>query len=302
MDRGLVSRITELVKKEGFDTLICEHPYFAWLVFAVRKRTGVKVIIHTHNIEYQRFRSMGKWWWPVLKRYEKNSFQKADGIFFITPEDRAFAIEEWGIAKEKCEDVPFGIDLQAFPADRAESRKWVATKHGIADDETILSFNGLLDYKPNLDALKVILEKVNPILLQETSFRYKIIVSGKRLPEDLNELKAYADKHIIFTGFAEDITPYLKATAIFLNPVLSGGGIKTKMVEAIGYGATVVSTDTGAVGLDKTLCGDKLVTVADNDWGSFAKAVIANSKKYSQTPAAYYSTYYWGSIIHKIVG
>ncbi|MBC7873179.1 MAG: hypothetical protein H7Y01_04240, partial [Ferruginibacter sp.] len=43
IDRSLVKKITSLVKKEGFDTLLCEHPYFAWLAFAVKKKTGIKV-------------------------------------------------------------------------------------------------------------------------------------------------------------------------------------------------------------------------------------------------------------------
>ena len=300
LDRGLIGTISGIVKEKGIETVICEHPYFAWLVFAVKKRTGVKVIVHTHNIEYQRFRSMGKWWWPVLKGYEKRSFKKADGIFFITPEDRNFAINEWGIEKEKCLDVPFGIELQQFPADRDTCRKQVADKHGIGSTTTILSFNGLLDYKPNIDALNVILEKINPLLLQQNGFKYKIIISGKRLPASYDSLKAWADKNIIFTGFAEDITLYLKATDIFLNPVLSGGGIKTKMVEAIGYGATVISTATGAAGMDKAICGNKLVTVANSDWTAFMKAIVENSKGSSVTPSTYYQYYYWGNIIRQV--
>ena len=81
-DFSLVSKITDLVKKEKFDTVIWEHPYFAWLAFRIRKKTGVKTIIHTHNIEYQRFRSTRRWWWTVLKIYEKWSFKKADSLFF----------------------------------------------------------------------------------------------------------------------------------------------------------------------------------------------------------------------------
>jgi polysaccharide biosynthesis protein PslH len=301
LDRSLIASITELVKKEGFDTIICEHPYFAWLVFAVRKRTGVTVIIHTHNIEYQRFRSMGKWWWPVLKGYEKRSFQKADRVFFITPEDRDFAIREWGIAKDKCIDVPFGIELQEYPGDRAASRKRVAAKHGIGENEKLFSFNGLLDYKPNLDALNTILQFINPLLLQQQDLRYKIIISGKNLPASFNELKDYADRNIIYTGFVDDISSYLEATDIFLNPVQTGGGIKTKMVEAIGYGATVVSTQTGAVGIEKNSCGEKLVVVADNDWDSFSQAVAVHSGVSAKTPAAYYHHYYWGHIIQRAV-
>src|SRR5687767_8429839 len=105
-------------------------------------------------------------------------------------------------------------------------------KHAIGENETIILFNGVLDYKPNLDALLVILEKINPFLLAHPSFKYKILICGKNLPDDLNELKAYKDKNILYAGFVNDIDAYFKGADLFLNPVQSGGGIKTKMVEA----------------------------------------------------------------------
>jgi len=297
IDRSLVAKLINLTKKEEFDTIICEHPYFAWLAFAVRKRTGVKVIIHTHNIEYQRFRSTGKWWWPVLKQYEKNSFEKADGLFFITPEDKNFAITNWKIEKEKCINLPFGVEIKTYPEDRAYYRQTVLQKHAIGENERIFLFNGLLNYKPNIDALKIILDKINPLLLANTSLKYKIIICGKSLPEEMNELKEYTDKNIIYAGFVDSIEAYLKATDIFLNPVQSGGGVKTKMVEAIAYGATVVATETGATGISKDVCGDKLAIVADNDWEGFAKAVIEKNAISTTTPQQYYSYYSWENVI-----
>ena len=274
IDRSLIAKIINLTKKEGFDTIICEHPYFAWLAFAVRKRTGIRVIIHTHNIEYQRFRSTGRWWWPVLKGYEKRSFEKADGLFFITPEDREFAITNWKIAKEKCIDLPFGVTINKYPEDKIACRQLIAQKHGISKDEKILLFNGLLNYKPNIDALQIILDKINPFLLQSASFTYKIIICGKGLPEEMNSLTKYSDKNIIYAGFADDIESYLKATDIFLNPVQSGGGVKTKMVEAIAYGATVVASETAATGIRRESCGDKLITVPDDDWEGMARLLL----------------------------
>lgn len=301
IDRSLIEKLTTLTKKEGFDTIICEHPYFAWLAFAVRRRTGAKVIIHTHNIEYQRFQSNGKWWWPFLKRYEKRSFEKADGLFFITPEDRAFAINTWKIKKEKCIDLPFGVEIKNYPEDRTICRQNIAQKHGINNNEKILLFNGLLNYKPNIDALKVILDKINPLLLLAGSFKYKIIICGKGLPEEMNGLKGYADRNIIYPGFVEDIESYLKASDIFLNPVQSGGGVKTKMVEAIAFGATVVATQTGAAGIIKNICGNKLITVDNDDWDSFTKAIINNAGILSNTPPEYYTYYYYGNIIQRLI-
>jgi polysaccharide biosynthesis protein PslH len=301
VDRSLIAKLINLTKKEGFDTIICEHPYFAWLAFAVRKRTGIKVIIHTHNIEYKRFRSTGKWWWRVLRGYEKRSFEKADGLFFITPEDKDFAINNWKIAKEKCINLPFGVQINSYPEDRIATKQLIAAKHGINDNEKILLFNGLLNYKPNIDALQIILEKINPLLLSQPSFTYKIIICGKGLPEEMNSLKDYAHKNIIYAGFVESIEPYLKAADILLNPVQSGGGVKTKMVEAIAYGTTVVATETGATGILKSVCGDKLIVVSDDDWTGFAESIVNCAITQSETPVSYYIEYYWGNIIKRLV-
>ena len=300
-DQSLISKITALVKKGGFDTIIWEHPYYAWLAFRIRERTGVRTIIHTHNIEYQRFRSTGRWWWPILKAYEKKSFKKADALFFITPEDKNFAITRWKIEKEKCIDLPFGIEINKYPGDKAICRILVCQKHNIRIDEKILLFSGLLNYQPNIDALKIILNKINPLLLLEPSFRYKIIICGKGLPEEMNSLKEYADKNIIYAGFITEIETYTKATDIFLNPVQTGGGIKTKMVEAIAYGATVVSTESGAIGILREVCGNKLITVADNDWDEFSRAIINNAGKISITPQEYYNYYFYGNIVKRLI-
>jgi glycosyltransferase involved in cell wall biosynthesis len=298
-DIGLISKLTKLIRENKFDTVIWEHPYYAWLAFIIRKKTGVRTIIQTHNIEHTRFKSTGKWWWPILQRYEKWAFKKADAIFFITPDDKAFAIQQWKIDSQKCLDLPFGVEIKKHPDDHDLCRKEIAEKHHI-DNEKILLFNGWLAYKPNLDALKVIIGPINDILLNQPGFNYKILICGKGLPDELENLSGYTDKNIIYAGFVENIENYFKAADIFLNPVQSGGGIKTKMVEAIAFGTTVVATETGATGIDRAVCGNKLVVVADNEWNAFAKAIIAENSANS-TPDDYYKKYSWESIAKNIV-
>lgn len=299
-DVSLIGKLTSLFKKENIGTVIWEHPYFFWLARIIKRRTGIRTVFHTHNIEYQRFRSNGKWWWPFLQRYEKWCFQSADFIFFISEEDKNFAVEEWGIKKEKCMEVPFGVDIKEYPNDKMVCRERIATTHSIANNEKILLFNGLLSYKPNLDALQLILNEINPILTATEEFHYKIIVCGKGLPKEMNDLKDYAGKNIIYAGFVDDIEMYFKGADLFLNPVQSGGGIKTKMVESIGFGATVIATHTGALGISKASCDNKLVVVNDNDWNAFSKAVIENVNKSTVTPEKYYEYYYWGNIARRV--
>jgi len=298
---GLLKKITTEVKRNNYDAVIWEHPYQGWLANVIKKRTGIKTILHAHNIEYQRFKSMGHWWWPLLKIYESWVFKKMDIIFFVAPEDKEFAIQHWKIKKEICVDVPFGVEIRSYPTDKEQCKDEIIAKHKPAQGEKLLLFNGLLDYKPNLDALKIILNEINPILSNSPSFRYKIIICGKRLPEEMNELKGYADKNIIYAGFVDDIENYFKGADLFLNPVQTGGGVKTKIVEAIAFGSTVISTQSGATGIEKKICGEKLIIVPDNDWKEFADATIKYANKSSITPAIYYKHYYWRNIAGKVV-
>jgi polysaccharide biosynthesis protein PslH len=78
--------------------------------------------------------------------------------------------------------------------------------------------------------------------------------------------------------------------------VQTGGGIKTKLVEALGFNLSAVSTQTGAAGINREICGNKLTTCADNDWYAFATAIITAANRPETTPAAFYAHYYWPCI------
>ena len=126
-----------------------------------------------------------------------------------------------------------------------------------------------MDYKPNLEALENILEKINPLLF-DYKLSYKIIICGKKLPAEMNDLKEYADRNIVYAGYVDNISIYFKGSDIFINPVTDGGGIKTKLVEALGYNLTAVSTKNGALGIDEKICNGKLLLSENNDWQAFA--------------------------------
>ena len=230
---------------------------------------------------------------PCLKYMRNGFFNWQTIFFFITPEDKNFAVKEWEVPQQKCIDVPFGIETREYPKDKVQCREILRQKHAIGKEETIILFNGVLSYKPNLDALTVILDQINPMLLSHPNFKYKILICGKGLPSELDELKKYREKNIIYAGFVDNIDIYFKGADLFMNPVQSGGGVKTKMVEAIGFGTTVISTVAGATGIDRELCGNKLVVVDNDEWEGFAKVVIRKANIREATPEKYYDYYNW---------
>lgn len=292
-------RLKNYLKQHQIEWLFIEHPYLGWLAWLLKKSTGVQLAVHTHNIEFQRFRSIGKWWWPLLKWYEARVLNMADRVFCITEEDRQGFIAELKVAANKCVVIPYGIPQEEPPADKEETKAAVCKELNIDIKHHLLFFNGVLNYSPNLDALDVILKQINPALAA-SGLQYKILIAGKNLPASYNSLKEHPQ--IIYLGFVDDIDRYTKAADLLLNPVQSGGGIKTKMIEALAMNTAVVSVKTGAAGVAGELCGNKLLIVPDNEWQKFTTAIIHTLQKPATvTPQAFYKTFSWKYIIEKVV-
>ena len=55
--------------------------------------------------------------------------------------------------------------------------------------------------------------------------------------------------HLEMLGFVEDVREPLARYAVFVCPILSGSGVRVKLLEAFAAGIPVVSTTVGAEGL-----------------------------------------------------
>lgn len=296
----LYFKIRKLIKKENATHLFMEHPYFGWLAWLIKKTMPVTWVIHSHNIEFERSRSIGRKWWILLKWYETWVYKQADINFFISDDDRTYAESQMNIDPKKCFTITYGVEMDQMPNDLDAARKTIETMHQIGADEKILLFNGALYHHTNYDALSIILENINPVLLQ-SRHPYKILVCGKGLPDFFNDLKDYQNKNVIYAGFVKDIDLYFKAADIFLNPIISGGGIKTKAVEAIAHNCTVISTTLGAMGINRAVCNESLQVVDDLAWDDFAQKTLEYLDKTTTTPDAFYEYYDWDHIAQKVI-
>jgi polysaccharide biosynthesis protein PslH len=296
----LFFKLKKLIKEKGITNLIIVHPYFGWLAWLLKKSTGIQLAVLSHNIESIRFKSMRKFWWRLLWVYEKNVHKIMDHNFFVTEEDRIFAIEKYKLNADKCHVITYGIEWNQLPTqqEKKEAATQLRKLYEIMPEEQILFFNGSLDYLPNIEAVTYIIEHINPILLQEKKIKYKIIICGKGLPPSFDNLKAYKDKNIIYAGFVEDIHIVFKGADIFINPVINGGGIKTKLVEALGNSLTAVSSQSGAFGIPIATVTNKLTIVNDYDWNLFAKAIL-DANVNAETDSSFLDHFYWGNIAEK---
>ncbi|MBS1918402.1 MAG: glycosyltransferase family 4 protein [Bacteroidetes bacterium] len=291
-------KLRKIIRQNNATHILLEHPYYGWLGVLLRKFCRVKLVVHSHNIESLRWKSLGKWWWKILWYYERFTHRNADYNFFIHENDKRYATDVFGIHGDKCIIVTYGIEWNNIPSkeDVISARQQLRNLHSISVGEKILLFNGAFNYKPNLDALKKIFDIINPVLQQKNNFRYRILICGIGIPEEIMQ-SSYPN--ITIVGFVDDVSLYFKGTDVFLNPVTEGGGIKTKLVEALGYNANAVSTENGAIGIDTGYCNGKLMVSENEDWQMFADLIVKASTYTADITTTYFEHFFWGNTTKK---
>ncbi|MHC1653588.1 glycosyltransferase [Stenotrophomonas maltophilia] len=108
-----------------------------------------------------------------------------------------------------------------------------------------LAFLGNLKAPQNLQALRYVVGTLLPILL-DAGVEYSLDVIGSidaRVAEELSR------PGITFHGFVDDLNEALRETDLHLAPILSGTGVKTKIVDAFAIGVPTVTTSLGLEGL-----------------------------------------------------
>jgi polysaccharide biosynthesis protein PslH len=292
--------LRKIIKQNSISHVIIEHPYYGWLGLLLKWFCRVKLIIRSHNIEGLRFKSVGKWWWGILWNYEKFVHRNANHTFCITEEDRQYMLRCFRLKPGKTTMITYGIEWNEPPTaeERQSARDEICKKHSVADNTLLYLFNGNLKYEPNLDAVKNIINNINPFL-QSNNLSYRIFICGQGLPDEMNEPREYAKNNIIYTGFVDDISIYFKGADVFINPVTDGGGIKTKLVEALGYNLNAVSSVNGAIGISPEICNGKLLLIKDNNWEEFAKQMRDVTSINTTIPKAFFDQFYWDNIAKK---
>jgi hypothetical protein len=272
--------ISKVANIEKADIIILEHPYHGVGGWLAGKTSKALLVVHSHNIESERFRQQGKWWWRLLYWYEGWVHRRAALNLFKTEEDRQWAITRFALEPVRCMVVPYSSKKQQRNNDGAAR---VRSHHGIADDEKILLFAGTLDYLPNARAVENIYQHIAPALPQG----YKIIVCGRNRFSAFQYLRKFSHPAVINAGEIIDIDSYFSAASAFISPVQTGGGTQTKIIDAISYQCNVVAFRHCLAGIS-TSAKNKLFIAENGDWAAFINQLVAACNSNEPTPAQFF--------------
>jgi len=167
-------------------------------------------------------------------RFELRSVRRFDAVQVCTRENRRYLESFVGKEVPLVEGLRAGIDVGRYPF-RLDGRE--------ADS---LLFVGNFRHLPNQEALLFLWQRVWPHVRQARPEARLYIVGAEAGP---GFAEIYNRDGGCFLGQVEDIREPLGRYAVFLCPVLSGSGVRVKLLEAFAAGIPVVSTRVGAEGL-----------------------------------------------------
>lgn len=135
--------------------------------------------------------------------------------------------------------------------------------------ERSVAFWGNLDFTPNREAIRYLIQSIYRPHLEKAGVKVRIIGSGAE--RWLLEL-ATADAQIEVRGFVDDLIGAVSDCAVMVNPMLIGSGLKNKVLEAFGLGLAVVSTRLGAEAFPDAV--DEQHMLLADDPRAFADSVL----------------------------
>jgi glycosyltransferase involved in cell wall biosynthesis len=180
----------------------------------------------------------------LLKRYEGRVCREFDAVLAVSGEDK-IALEEAAGRSLDATVVPIAIDVDEVKVVQRD-----------AEPRHILHI-GTMYWPPNVDAVTWFVQKIYP-LIREQRPDAQFDVVGSRPPTELLTFNG-TGQGINVTGYVEDPTPYQQRAAVMIVPLLAGGGMRVKILNALAEGIPVVSTTLGCEGIKVTPGHDILV-------------------------------------------
>jgi glycosyltransferase involved in cell wall biosynthesis len=237
----------EIVHVDGLPTCL--------YIDTVRQHSTAKIIQRAHNVEYKIWERaaeadknpLKRWYLDIqakrLRAFEAEALAKVDTVLAISKEDEGFIHELQ--PKAKTIIVPAGMDIDE-------------SKPVIQPPNVSLFFIGALDWLPNLQGLEWFLADVWP-KVHEAFPSLQFHIAGKKMPQ---QFYGFGGMNVVAHGEVPSSVAFMNSHSVLLSPLVSGSGVRIKIIEAMAMGKVILSTTVSAEG-SGAVDGEHLL-IADN--------------------------------------
>ncbi|MBN2893370.1 MAG: glycosyltransferase family 4 protein [Bacteroidales bacterium] len=267
INKGFEDKIIELLSINKYDVVQFEGLYVLSYLKTVRKFSNALISYRSHNIEHeiwQRTLDQTKGFFKRfyvkiltkrLKKFELSFINSYDLIVPITNRDSE-KFEEFGNKKPSL-TIPTGVIIENYKSTE------------ILPEKNSVFHIGALDWSPNQEGLLWFIDNCWPIVIAQKP-EVKFYIAGRNAPKwFISKMKL--QKNIVFVGEVDDAQQFINSKQIMIVPLLSGGGMRIKIIEGMALAKAIVTTSIGIEGIPAN--NNEQVVIEDNS-EQFAQRII----------------------------
>jgi polysaccharide biosynthesis protein PslH len=238
--RHLGREANRIVREGNYDLVLVEYTQTGMFL---KTRGWPVAVLDCHDIitkpwyrKWQSAAGASRIFWRLIyiarSMGERRTAKKFRVLFTRSHEDAGWAKKRIGHRDVRILPHPAGADLQLSPRQEVPGR---------------ILFLGAMGRQLNVDAALYFYHKVFPLVRNRFPDAQFWIVGGNPRKE-LLDLGAI-DPYVRVTGFVKDIGECYRSASVFAAPILIGGGIIVKILDAMAAGVPVVTTTYGNEGI-----------------------------------------------------
>lgn len=259
-------KLVDTLTKNKFDIIQIEGVFMAVYIDTIRRHSKAKIVLRAHNVEHKIWerhlsnskKSVLNGYLSLqnkrLKKFEQDTLNKIDAVVSITDHDKLL-FEQMGFKKNIFTCIT-GVDVAQY-----QSKQNVQVK-----PKTVFYF-GSMDWMPNQEAVRWFLENCWEKIGKAVPDA-KFIIAGRGMPQSFLQLNL---PNVLVIENVKDSKTFFEQYQIMAVPLLSGSGLRIKIIEGMAYGKPIVSTSIGAEGI---YCDPKNDIIIANTPEIFSAAVI----------------------------
>lgn len=232
--------LNRIIKRNNFDLVHAEWVETGTLLF----RKNVPMVIDAHDIitkPAERFYKKSKGivalalyikflFTRVLEKYIMKKFDK---VLTRSEHDRDYLLSMGVQINVGVLPHPAGIDFTGKKLEREEN--------------TIMFLGSFKNHPSNVESVLYFYNLILPLIKSKIP-TVKFYVVGYGPTNEMMDILGQ-DKEAVITGYVDDIESYYKKVMVFVAPMLTGGGVIAKILDAMLAGTPVVSTSIGNEGI-----------------------------------------------------
>lgn len=264
------NRLAERLQQTHYDLIELESAYLIPYSDTIRKHSSAPIVVRLQNVEaiiWERLANETrflpkKWYLKMLarrmKRFEHSIAAHCDAMLPVSPVDKAYFRDIAQFDKPMFL-LPFCLHAKDYPFDPSLERE---------DDFPSLFFLGAMDWDANRQGLIWFLENAWHLVKQQLP-NANLYIAGRGTNQ---EHKQYFDRFlgVKLLGEVPSAPLFMRSKAVMIVPLLSGSGMRVKIIEGMALGKPIVATSVAAEGIDCTNGQD--IWIADTP-ADFAQTV-----------------------------